>query len=527
MKNLRVFFAGAFALCCFSGFSAKPDSMNIKHIQKITSSTGGLGNIISAGDNFGGRITCLGDLDGDGVPDLAVSDPFDNTSSTWGGAFYILFMNTDGTVKSSNKIYSNHSGMNSLPSGCRFGSAVASLGDIDGDGIPDIAVTALATNNYEGAVYILNMTRSGNVKSSALIDGNTTGFTGVLNSGDIMGFDVACPGDVNGDGVNDILIGAHGSDNNMGAAYILFLNNNSTLKGYKKIDDNALGSGILNNGDFFGEALGAIGDQDGDGVPDVGIGAIGTNSGTGAVYEIHLNKDGSVKNFIKIDGTQKTLFKAIPKGGGFGSAVVLLPDIDRTGNRGLLIGSESDSIGGPLTGASYILHMDSSHNVESYNKIDNNTIGISKHLRDSGEFGSGATYLPSFNKDYKYAIAIGALADNQSGHESGAFYMIFMDTLVASGIDNNSAIVNNDINVYPNPFAGITNLSYRLTSDENVDIRLFDVSGKEVSVIASGTQNSGDYSYTINKNSKISSGVYFVRYIIGNEVATFKIINAE
>ena len=428
MKVLTSFFACTLILASISVHAANPDSLTIKHIQKVTNLTGGLGNVISDGDNFACRITSIGDLDSNGVPDLAVSASFDGTASYWGGAFYILFMNSDGTVKSSHKIYSGHSGMGTVPSGDRFGEAIANLGDIDGDGIQDLAVTAVAANDYTGSVYILNMKRNGDVRKSTLIDSSTAGFKGVINSGDILGFDAACPGDINGDGVNDLIIGAYGTNNNTGAAYVLFMNSNSTLKGYKKISDSAL---TLAYGDKFGESVGGIGDQDGDGVPDIAVGAPESNNGTGAFYQIHLNSDGSVKNYIKIDASQAALTGAISFGASFGTGISLLPDLDGDGNREILIGSETDNTGGYITGAAYILYMDGSHNVKAYRKIDNNTPGMGHGLLPDGEFGCGLTYLPSFNNNYNFTIAIGASGDSQSVYEGGAFYTIFIDSLNA------------------------------------------------------------------------------------------------
>ncbi|HEY4233408.1 MAG TPA: GEVED domain-containing protein, partial [Lacipirellulaceae bacterium] len=104
--------------------------------QKIASSTGG-GPALSNLDIFGGSVVSLGDLDGNGVTDLAVGVGGDSTGGSNRGAVDILFMNANGTVKSSQKIASGTGGGPTLADGDYFGSSVASLGDLNGDGVPD------------------------------------------------------------------------------------------------------------------------------------------------------------------------------------------------------------------------------------------------------------------------------------------------------------------------------------------------------------------------------------------------------
>src|SRR6185503_18321104 len=109
-----------------------------------------------------------------------------------------------------------------------FGSAVAALGDIDRDGVTDLAVgaqgddTGGAPGANRGAVYILLMNADGSVKSSSKVDSLTP--TGpVLANGDSFGSSIASPGDLDGDGVSDLAVGASGSATNRGAVHVLFL----------------------------------------------------------------------------------------------------------------------------------------------------------------------------------------------------------------------------------------------------------------------------------------------------------------
>ena len=110
--------------------------------------------------HLGASLSGLGDLDGDGLVDLAVGAPGDDDGGANRGAVWILYLNSDGTVKSHEKISSTQGGfLGSLDDNDRFGTSVESLGDLSGNGgVGDLAVNAW---NYDdggpdqGAVWIL------------------------------------------------------------------------------------------------------------------------------------------------------------------------------------------------------------------------------------------------------------------------------------------------------------------------------------------------------------------------------------
>ena len=182
-------------------------------------------------DNFGRALANLGDLDSDGVSDLAVGAFLDNDGGTGRGAVWILFMNTDGTVKSEQKISDTAGGFNGiLDNGDNFGESVASLGDLDNDGVSDLAVGAILDDDGgidRGAVWILFMNTDGTVKSEQKISDTAGGFNGILDNSDTFGASVAGMGDLDGDGVTDLAVGADGDDDgdhDFGSVWILFLN---------------------------------------------------------------------------------------------------------------------------------------------------------------------------------------------------------------------------------------------------------------------------------------------------------------
>jgi hypothetical protein len=110
--------------------------------------------------------------------DLAVGAWGDDTGGTNRGAVHVLFMNTDGTVSSSVKIASGTNGGPTLTNGDKFGTSVASIGDLDGDGVLDLAVGAYQDDTGgtdRGAIYILFMNTDGTVSSSVKIASGTNG----------------------------------------------------------------------------------------------------------------------------------------------------------------------------------------------------------------------------------------------------------------------------------------------------------------------------------------------------------------
>ena len=94
----------------------------------------------SAMNGYGSEIANLGDLDGDGVVDIAVGDRGYGDASI--GAVYIHYLNSNGSVKSTVTIDKDTANGPNIGVGDRYGSDIANMGDLDGDGVIDIAVGA-------------------------------------------------------------------------------------------------------------------------------------------------------------------------------------------------------------------------------------------------------------------------------------------------------------------------------------------------------------------------------------------------
>ena len=215
-------------------------------------------------DTLAGSATAVADVDGDGVNDLMVGAAGDSEAHSEAGAVYLVFGPVTGTID----LAAADAKLLGDNASAAAGSALA-VADTDGDGVAEIIVGAPQTYQggttvAAGAVYVVDGTAKG---ATALA--NAGAILEGENSGDGAGCSLAA-GDIEGDGYSDLLIGAtnHGSSSSgQGAAYVA----SGPLTGTSSL---AAADGKLtgSSGDLAGTSV-ALGDIDGDGFLDVIVGA--------------------------------------------------------------------------------------------------------------------------------------------------------------------------------------------------------------------------------------------------------------
>ncbi|MEC9071912.1 MAG: FG-GAP-like repeat-containing protein, partial [Myxococcota bacterium] len=181
----------------------------------LTPEQGGFAILETPFHDMGRSVAELGDIDGDGVRELAVGQG----ATTDGGSLYVLFMNQDNTVRETQFITRFHLAPWGTGEVDDFGASVTFLGDLNGDGAPEIAVGDPEHGVNHGAVWILSLYPNGSVKSAVEIRNGVSG----LGASDIQswvqfGSSLAAIGDLDGDGTPDLAVGANPTNNfHMGA----------------------------------------------------------------------------------------------------------------------------------------------------------------------------------------------------------------------------------------------------------------------------------------------------------------------
>ena len=229
----------------------------------------------SDGDSALQFVESSPDLDGDGFPDLIIGSPFQRVSHACEGMVYLVPGPISGLVPLTRAV-STVSGDEEYD---QAGSAIDAPGDVNGDGLADLAFGAPGADDLAergGAAHLFLGPIRGNLvasQSDVIIYG--------VGPDSACGTAVSGMGDVSGDGTNDLVIGAPGTgyQGEPGLVAVLWAKG----PGYYELDEmNVIIEGEPD--DEFGYSIGDIHDLDGDGIGDVVVGAPGWDYGRGAVY---------------------------------------------------------------------------------------------------------------------------------------------------------------------------------------------------------------------------------------------------
>lgn len=276
----------------------------------------------AAGDQLGRSCTVIGDLDGDGQAELAFGAPYASVNGTSSGSIRV----TNGRTGA--LLYAFHG----LAAGDRLGESVASAGDVDGDGYPDIVGGA--------PLHDQNGTNSGMARV-------WSGRTGAVlytwygdQPGDWFGLSVDGAGDTNGDGRADVIVGApygKGSNTaNVGEARIFSGLNGSVLRTFNSP------SGVS----VLGYSVSAAGDVNKDGKADVIVGAPQTTN----------TQQDQGRAYVYSGATGATLytFQGATAGEYFGNSVDGGRDVNNDGWPDVIVGAPNADYAGGNSGSVFV-----------------------------------------------------------------------------------------------------------------------------------------------------------------------------
>lgn len=330
----------------------------------------------NAGDNAGFALSAAGDFNGDGIKDIAVGAYLNSNSDRTGtGAAYIIFGKTGNSNIELDDVALGVGGVKIYGefNNDRTGYSIGSIGDINGDGYSDLLIggTLNSSSNISasGSAYIVfgkQGTTAIDLRQVAL------GIGGIKISGqsywDHAGTSVANAGDVNGDGINDIIIGASynnsdGSTRN-GAAYVIFGKTNMSNISLNDISSGVGGFKILGESDnsYAGAAVSAAGDLNGDGLADLLVGAPTHSSDNlvrnGAAYVVFGKKTTETVDLDNVAlGNQGFKFIGSGSADQAGYSVASIGDFNGDGLTDIVVGSPYHSSDGFIrNGTAYLIY---------------------------------------------------------------------------------------------------------------------------------------------------------------------------
>ncbi|MCF0053738.1 FG-GAP-like repeat-containing protein [Dyadobacter sp. LJ53] len=347
---------------------------------------------------FGTSVSSAGDLNKDGYSDVIVGAPFYTKGETKEGAAMVYYgsasgLNSVATILESNQL------------NAKFGRAVEGLGDVNGDGFSDVIVGAPLFDKGqvdEGAAFIYHGSAAGiNLLAANILESNQEKAQ--------FGYCSAGAGDVNGDGYNDVLVGAYAYDkghDNEGAVFVhlgsaVGINNNASVV----LEGNQINA-------QYGWSAATAGDVNGDGYSDIMVGSYLYDYGQtneGAVFVYHGSAQGiKASAALRLESNQPEAKQGI--------AVACAGDVNGDGYSDVMIGIWQYDKGESNEGA-VVLHHGSANGL-----ISSPASTLESNQADAG-LGWSVKSAGDVNGDGYSDIVIGANTYDTGQNDEGAAFI--------------------------------------------------------------------------------------------------------
>ena len=431
-------------------------------LEDVAAGTGGFRILgAEAGDNAGFSVASAGDIDGDGIDDLVIGSIFGG-GDVANGAVHVVFGRAGG--------FADPVDLDEIAAGVGgfkltgehgldwAGWSVATAGDVNHDGIDDVVVgswrnDSAADHAHTGAAYVV-FGKTGGFASPvdlAAIAAGTGGFRiEGEGAGDNAGFSVAPAGDIDGDGIDDLVVGARTKNNGLtvdsGAAYVVFGRDVASEGGFATpVHLATIGAG---NGGFkirgeatddrAGWSVSAAGDVNGDGRDDLIVGAPFNDGGgedAGAAYVVFGKAGGfAVPTELGTVAAGNGGFKIQGRNAGdqAGVAVSAAGDVNGDGFDDVVLGARYQDGGGGDAGAAYVVFGRNTVAQGGFatpvdlDDIAQGTGGFEIRGEAAGDFaGFSVASAGDVNGDGRGDLVVGALRNDGGGDRAGAAYAVF------------------------------------------------------------------------------------------------------
>ena len=378
-------------------------------------------NQVSAG--MGISVASAGDVNGDGYSDvISGAYSFDNGETNEGAAFIYYGSSVGINTTAAAMLESNQVS-------AFFGYAVASAGDVNGDGYSDVIAGAYFFDNGqtdEGAAFVYHGGANGiSTTIATQLESN--------QSNAYLGWSVSSAGDVNGDGYSDIIVGAYLFDNGQtdeGAAFVYHgsaTGINTTIAAQLECNQASAN---------FGYSVASAGDVNGDGYSDVIVGArfydnVQNNEGAGLIYH------GSVSG---INTTVATIVESNQNGGDMGRSVASAGDVNGDGYGDIIVGASGWSFPESGEGAAFIYHGSATGiNIIAARVLESN--------QANALMGISVACAGDVNGDGYSDVVVGAYQFDNGQTDEGAAFIYYgsatgIGAVAAATLESNQAIAN-------------------------------------------------------------------------------------
>ncbi|SEF75724.1 integrin alpha [Nitrosomonas ureae] len=400
----------------------------------------------AAHDKSGRSVSSAGDVNGDGFGDVIIGASGADSNGRYSGSSYVVFGKTSGfdaVMDLSGIDGSNGFHLDGEAAIDRSGRSVSSAGDVNGDGFGDVIIGAPYADpngRYSGSSYVVFGRASGFDVEMDLsgIDGSNGFRLDGETISDYSGRSLSSAGDVNGDGFDDVIIGAPGADPNgsySGSSYVVFGRASGfdavmDLSGLDGSNGFRLDGETIN--DASGRSVSSAGDVNGDGLDDVIIGASGAGSNgsySGSSYVVFGRASGfdAVMNLSSLDGSNGLRLDGEAAFDFSGLSVSSAGDVNGDGFDDVIIGASGTDPNGDFSGSSYVVFgrasgFDAVMDLSNFDSRNGFRLDGEAAFDFSGHSVSSAGDV---NEDGFDDLIIGAFGVDSNGDISSSSYIIF------------------------------------------------------------------------------------------------------